>query len=115
MHPAPTGASLLCIAAWALPSLPANTVAHVVHMPSSAAQPQHALHCSCSLHSQLPCCHAERQGAVKSLDYALAAGSSAAEQAKAEVETTLRRTSEQVCIMLSLGLLSVSLDMPCHA
>lgn len=98
MYPGPTGACLLFIAAWALPLLPAVAVAHVLHMPSSAAQPQYALHCSCSPHSQLQCCSAERQGAVKSLDYALAAGSSAAEQAKAEVETTLRRTSEQVCI-----------------
>ena len=101
MHPGPC---LLCIAAWALPSPLASTVAHIMHMPSSAAQPQHALHCSCSLHSQLRCCHAERQGAVKSLDYALAAGSSAAEQAKAEVETTLRRTSEQVCILAECAL-----------
>lgn len=47
---------------------------------------------------------AERQGTVDSLDYALAAGSTAAEQARPEVEATLRRTSEQVWVLPSIML-----------
>ena len=43
--------------------------------------------------------YAERQGAVKSLEYALAAGTDAAAEAKTEVEATLQRTSEQVCFL----------------
>lgn len=60
-------------------------------MPQACLIVSDTVHCNSPLKVS-----AERQGALTSLDYALAAGSQPADQAKADVEASLRHTSEQV-------------------
>ena len=45
------------------------------------------------------CMPVERRNALASLDYALAGGADSASNTKAEVETTLKRTNEEVCVL----------------